>query len=82
MKNLVLKSIRFYQKYLSFDTGLPKKLFFLPKVCRFQPTCSEYTYDAVNYYGIIKGLFLGFKRIARCHPWSKGGYDPVLPKRK
>ncbi len=46
-------------------------------VCRFQPTCSQYTYQAVEKYGSLKGLYLGFLRIVRCHPWSKGGYDPV-----
>ncbi|MEA2020676.1 MAG: membrane protein insertion efficiency factor YidD, partial [Patescibacteria group bacterium] len=47
------------------------------RVCKFEPSCSEYTYQAVEKYGILKGLWLGFKRIIRCHPWNKGGYDPV-----
>lgn len=47
------------------------------KVCRFTPTCSEYTYEAVEKYGVGKGLWLGLKRIIRCHPWSRGGYEPV-----
>lgn len=46
-------------------------------VCRFEPTCSKYTYQAVEKYGVIKGLFLGIKRIGRCHPWNKGGFDPL-----
>jgi len=46
-------------------------------VCRFFPTCSEYTYQAVEKYGSIKGIWLGLKRIVRCHPWSRGGYDAL-----
>ncbi|OGK40547.1 membrane protein insertion efficiency factor YidD [Candidatus Roizmanbacteria bacterium RIFCSPHIGHO2_12_FULL_44_10] len=45
--------------------------------CRFRPTCSQYTYQAVEKYGVIKGLYLGMRRILRCHPWSRGGYDPA-----
>ncbi|MDF1498163.1 MAG: membrane protein insertion efficiency factor YidD [Patescibacteria group bacterium] len=78
LKKIVLKIIRFYQKTLSIDHGLFyyfNKLFFIG--CRFQPTCSEYTYKAVEKYGIFKGIILGTKRILRCHPLSKGGYDPV-----
>ena len=77
MKKIILKSIRFYQKYLSFDTGLAKRLFITDKVCRFATTCSEYTYQAIEKYGIIHGLWLSFRRILRCHPVSSGGYDPV-----
>jgi len=49
----------------------------LPKSCRYYPTCSEYTYDAIKSHGILRGVVLGTKRILSCHPWSKGGYDPV-----
>lgn len=48
-----------------------------PSKCRYQPTCSEYTKEALQKYGIRKGLWLGFKRIARCAPWGSHGYDPV-----
>jgi hypothetical protein len=77
MKRLILRSIRFYQQYLSFDTGIARFLFITDKACRFQPTCSEYTYQAIEKYGILRGGWQGLKRIVRCHPWSKGGNDPV-----
>lgn len=77
MKTALLHLIRFYQRYLSFDTGILKYLFLTDKACRFVPTCSEYMYQAIKRYGIIYGLWLGFKRIIRCHPWSKGGTDPI-----
>ncbi len=48
-----------------------------PPRCRFYPTCSEYMKQAILKYGVIKGGFLGLKRIARCHPLNEGGYDPV-----
>lgn len=77
MKSLFLNLISFYQKYLSFDTGWTRFLFITDKACRFSPTCSGYTYEAIERHGIIRGLFLGLKRVTRCHPWSKGGQDPV-----
>lgn len=77
MKRVILSGIRFYQKYLSPDTGLLKSLWLVDSACRFQPTCSEYMYQAIDRYGIIRGLILGLRRILRCHPWSKGGLDPV-----
>lgn len=49
----------------------------LPPACRFYPTCSEYTYQAIMKYGLAGGLWLGVKRICRCHPWNPGGPDPV-----
>jgi putative membrane protein insertion efficiency factor len=70
MKKLILNLIKFYKKHLSLDErGV--------KVCRFTPTCSEYTYQAVEKHGIIRGIFMGFGRIVRCNPFSKGGYDPI-----
>jgi uncharacterized protein len=77
MKRTILYFIRFYQKYISLDTGILKNVFPLGKICRFTPTCSEYTYQAVARYGIISGLCLGFKRIIRCNPWNTGGFDPI-----
>lgn len=60
--------IRFYQVVIS-----PLK----PATCRFQPTCSQYSVEALQRHGIIKGSILAFKRITSCHPWGKSGYDPV-----
>ncbi|MCX7981917.1 MAG: membrane protein insertion efficiency factor YidD [Syntrophales bacterium] len=56
------------------------QLFFSPLLgpcCRFSPSCSEYMVEAITKYGSFKGMWLGFKRITRCHPWSAGGYDPL-----
>lgn len=50
---------------------------YLPPSCRFTPTCSEYTYQAVERYGVLKGTFMGLKRLSRCHPASSGGFHPV-----
>ena len=77
MKKITLSLIRFYQRCLSWDSGIFKFIFLTGKVCRFSPTCSEYTYQAIVKYGTLKGLFLGLKRVFRCHPWSIGGLDPV-----
>ncbi len=68
MKRLLLGLIRFYQKFIS-----PA----LPPSCRFQPTCSHYGYEAIQKHGVLKGGWLAIKRIARCHPFNPGGYDPV-----
>ncbi len=49
----------------------------LPPSCRFTPTCSEYTYQAIAKYGLVKGVWLGLNRLLRCHPFHPGGYDPI-----
>ena len=54
---------------------------FLKKSCRFYPTCSQYMIDAINEWGPLKGIWLGLKRIARCHPWGGHGHDPVPSKK-
>ena len=68
MKKAVIKVIRIYQLVLSPTLG---------GNCRFQPTCSQYAIDALNEHGIFKGVFLSLKRIAKCHPFHSGGFDPV-----
>ena len=81
-QKVTLYIIRFYQKTISLDSGLLrfflKPFFFNSKNnCRYIPSCSEYTYQAVQKYGIIAGLLFGVKRIVRCHPFAPGGHDPV-----
>ena len=71
-----IRVIKLYQKTLSFDHGL-LKMYHPYGFCRFKPTCSEYAITAIEKYGIIKGGFIALKRVVRCNPWSKGGYDPV-----
>jgi len=80
MKKIILFAIKFYQQTSFFHGYFFRALFLTDKVCRFVPTCSEYTYQAVDRYGVFKGLFLGLNRIRRCHPWNKGGFDPVPDK--
>jgi len=77
VKKLVLKSIRFYKKYLNVDSPVLRGLFVVDKACKFRPTCADYTYKAVEKYGVVRGLWKGLRRIVRCHPWSEGGWDPV-----
>lgn len=77
VKKSALFLIRIYQKTLSLDHGLFSFVIYPKKVCRFHPTCSEYTHQAIFKYGILKGCYMGIKRIIRCHPWNEGGYDPV-----
>lgn len=69
MKKLVLKLINFYRCCISPYKG--------GKYCRFIPTCSEYAYEAIEKYGILKGGLLALYRLLRCNPFCKGGYDPV-----
>nr|WP_072031610.1 membrane protein insertion efficiency factor YidD [Anaerovibrio sp. RM50] len=68
MKKFMLFTIEFYRSYIS-----PLK----PPSCRYVPTCSEYAMIAIEKYGPVKGGYLAVKRILRCHPFHKGGYDPV-----
>lgn len=77
LKKFYLSLIRAYQKSWFYRTPILKTLFLTDASCRFRPTCSEYTYEAVNRYGIIVGSLKGLRRILRCHPWNKGGNDPL-----
>tara|TARA_Y100001970_G_C13933742_1_gene699634 strand:+ start:579 stop:800 length:222 start_codon:yes stop_codon:yes gene_type:complete len=70
-------------KFLNFIFIIPIKLYqillspLLGKSCRYHPTCSQYSVEAIEKYGPVKGIWLGIKRIARCHPWGGSGHDPV-----
>ena len=71
MKKILLKLIKIYKKFISpifKSMGIE---------CKYYPTCSEYTKMAIEKYGCIKGILLGLKRIIKCNPFSKGGYDPL-----
>jgi len=69
-RRIVVAALRGYKRYLS-----P----LLPPACRFQPTCSEYAAEAVATHGVARGLWLAARRLARCHPLCRGGFDPVPP---
>jgi putative membrane protein insertion efficiency factor len=68
MRSLIAGLLALYKRFLS-----P----LLPSACRFEPTCSEYMRQAVLRYGALRGVWMGLKRLARCHPFHSGGYDPV-----
>lgn len=68
LQSAVLGIIRFYQRFLSPLLG---------SNCRYYPTCSHYTYEAIEKYGLRRGGYMGIRRILRCHPWRPGGFDPV-----
>jgi uncharacterized protein len=68
MQRILILALRGYKAFIS-----P----LLPSRCRFRPTCSEYMMDAIAKHGAIRGLWLGLKRLSRCHPFHQGGYDPV-----
>jgi hypothetical protein len=68
VKYLLMGMIRLYQKTISR---------MMPPSCRFTPSCSHYGYEAIEKYGVFKGSWLAVKRVARCHPFNPGGYDPV-----
>lgn len=68
IKKFLLFLIKVYQSISKYT----------PPVCRFTPTCSEYMRQAIVKYGVLKGVWLGVKRICKCHPFHPGGYDPLL----
>jgi putative membrane protein insertion efficiency factor len=71
VKGVALAMIRWYKRNLSGG---------LPGGCRYQPTCADYTAEAIEVHGVVKGIGLGVWRLARCHPFSRGGLDPVPGK--
>ena len=73
ISNILVAIVRLYQNVISPYLG---------NNCRHSPTCSQYTIEAIEIHGPLKGSWLGVKRIARCHPWGTSGYDPVPPKEK
>ena len=68
MRKLFIGLIQIYRRFLS-----PM----LPPTCRFEPSCSLYTVQAIEKYGVLKGLFMGILRVLRCHPFARGGFDPL-----
>ena len=68
MQKILIALLLGYKKFVS-----P----FLPSACRYSPTCSEYMMQAVAKYGAVRGVWMGLKRLARCHPFHEGGFDPV-----
>jgi len=68
MRWLFLILIRFYQRFIS-----P----LIPPSCIYLPSCSQYAYEAIGKYGVLRGSWLAIRRLLRCHPWGRGGYDPV-----
>lgn len=77
IRRICIPCISLYQHTISPDHGVFKGA--MGRVCRFEPTCSEYAKDAIEQYG-AKGIFFAIKRLAKCHPFHEGGYDPVISK--
>ena len=76
MNTLAIGAIKLYQLTLSPDHSW-LKVFFPQGYCRFHPSCSMYTIDAITKHGTVTGIILGAQRIGRCNPWNPGGYDPA-----
>ena len=68
MRALIIATLRIYKRWIS-----PM----LPSACRFHPTCSEYMMQAVETHGVARGIWMGLRRLSRCHPFHQGGFDPV-----
>lgn len=74
---ILIWPIRIYQTTISPDHGFGKVFFGPVAGCRYYPSCSKYFIDAIKAHGIFSGFCRGVYRVLRCHPWAKGGYDPV-----
>lgn len=75
-KNSAIKTIKLYQKTISFDHSVARALY--PHgFCKFNPTCSQYAIDAITGFGLGKGAIIALWRVIRCHPFSRGGHDPI-----
>lgn len=77
IKNLIIFIIKIYQFFFSFDHSFWKKYVNGFRVCIHTPSCSQYAIEAIEKHGVIKGIIMGFFRVLRCNPFSKGGNDPV-----
>ncbi|KJJ84519.1 protein containing DUF37 [Candidatus Omnitrophus magneticus] len=73
LKKIIIKTLDFYKNLIS-----P----YLPRSCRFYPTCSSYTKEAVIEYGVLEGVWKGIKRISKCNPCCQGGYDPITKEKE
>lgn len=71
--NILIAIVRFYQLAIS-------PLY--PATCRYAPTCSQYMIEAIRVHGVLRGTWMGLRRISKCHPWGGSGYDPVPPKKE
>jgi putative membrane protein insertion efficiency factor len=71
--NILIAIVRFYQLAIS-------PLY--PATCRYTPTCSQYMIEAIRLHGVLRGTWMGLRRISKCHPWGGSGYDPVPPKKE
>lgn len=78
MKRILIYLIRAYQKFPILDNPISHSLLGPSSVCRYSPRCSDYAIDAMQKYGFLKGGWMALKRIARCNPYTKGGFDPVV----
>jgi len=82
MKKIILFLIKIYQKTLSYDHGVLGRIYPNTRSCKFVPTCSEYTYQAVEKFGVWKGLRMGIERLSRCNKRTPTGtYDPISEKK-
>jgi len=72
-RRLLARCFRTWKRYVSPS---------LPPACRFEPTCSEYAAEAVELHGAVHGSWLALRRLARCHPFARAGFDPVPPRRE